>query len=760
VSEGISPPSRRTDRAGHWRVGALVAAALLGGTPAVQGETLVFRDTTREAARGKVLFEFDDFLFVATADGWTGFLARAELAHVEDADGVVHESPARGKFAPDLGPAPVAAATGLSGDGWLTREQTDAKPLDRNQVAFLFPRDQVVIEEGALLRVVFLSGADCSLSDFGAVSVDADAGREQLSLAQGLAVVHTAAEMLELTLDGELGATLQPASRLVCERGENETHLVLQSGGGEIVWPAMRLVLQPGLGVGVEGLGAGRWQLSADAVNHAPLEVRSENTSILLAPGETRVVGGDTYPAADVWSLVTAGAEFHVQRAGSEDYQTISPGGRLIVGPGDLVRSGPGEVVFAREDGARFVLEAEALLKLSAAEGLLVLQGTGRIEALSSPVRVGTPGGVAQLRDASLRLERVAVDTLSLEGTPGPQAAIESAVRVTVSGGTPLLRAGPFAAGELSLGSVSLLRSHAGGHVGLDVERGSARVVSSARDLPGVEQRPPLGLDPGFRLHMVAGDRGAISAGARGPVLHLPGGRALECVGAGLDVDVLVAERALRFPRQGSHLRLAENLDMALAQRGGHPQLLFRSGPQVLLTRPVTVEVHNPQLLFEDADGAVTSLELHGALVARLVEGTPQALAVATREEDRLEVARGGAAVLLQDELLRFDVGDGRRLWIEGAAPAVQARYAPRSGPTLHLSMPGTPGLSLLGDRRATVLATDAGEFVVMPEDGGGVGNMGLLDELLVGSDPVQALDRDRLREVADVPALDSPSGP
>jgi len=712
---------------------SLPAAALAVGLLAplrVAGETFHFRESGRAPATGKVLVEFEDLVFVALDGGATRFVARAELAAVEDAAGKRYEEPPVGAFARFGGATPAAAVTDPSGEVTV-RSGDGASPLEAGGLAFLRPGDEVATGEAGLARVVLPSGAIAKLAPSSALKALGE-GAAPVALAGGEAFLRTDLRALELGLAKGAFVRLGGDSALSARRIAGGAHLLLDRGRGEVLWADLRLVLGPGLGAELVGLGGGGWRLTADPANFEDLDVHAGGEVVALEPGASRTFGSAVPLEGEPWRLVRSRGEVLVGRGAGGDLEPVAEAdrSRLLLGAGDRLVTGlDGAAVLGRVDAAQLELGSGGALAVG--PPLALDAGELRVEAPQAPVEVATPNGPAALRMAILRLRPLAAGVLEVRREAG---VVE-------------LPLGPAAAVVLEQDGVAVVSSGDAARVALKTGRASIR--SRARD--GRDPRVRVELERGDAVGAALDDDGALA-------LELPGDRALRCEGERLEVVVRLGERPRLELADGGVVRLVEGLALGLGRREEAPELRFRSGPRLLLEHAFELEVHNPTVVIGPGGEVETTLALEGDVAARLQGPTPFAAAVVgARAADRLEV-RGGASARLDagDGLTRFAMGDGRQVWIEDGAPPVQARLDDAAG-RVYVTVPGSPALGLAPARPIVVLVSADGVISIV--DGAPAGPAG---ELLAGPGDRDAIDlaRDRIPELLDVPPVDSPSGP
>ncbi|MCO5169167.1 MAG: hypothetical protein M9894_22720 [Planctomycetes bacterium] len=734
----------------------------------VRAETFVFRDPERGQVPGKVLAEFEDLLFLALDGEAPRFVSRAELEAVVDDAGTRYDAPPPGTFARvQGGSTPRAAATDLTGEALVRR--TDGPLAAEADPAFLHAGDALVTGDAGLARLVLPSGTTAKLAPSSEVQLPARGAAgtgERLDLRQGELLVETALRPLELLLGGVVALRLGGATRAGCEQQpDGARHVLLHDGTAELVWADLRVVLAPGLGAELVASGDGQWRVTADPANVGAVEVRHDAVVEGLAPGASRVFGA-TAQAEELWRLVRGKGELLVRRGPTGELTPVAPTQRerLALAAGDAVATGPdGEVVLGRVDGAQARLAAGATLEVG--QQLDLVRGRVVIEASDSPVSLLTPGGPAAVTMGTLSVTRVG------------QVEVEAAA---VAGALDL-PLGASAALTLEPGAVARVRARAGGgngsggrgdgangngrEVEAEVLRGRA-VIGSRAHGRGPDTRFRVPLAPGQPVAVsegpVEGSVGLEGAAEVLPTLHLPGGRALAFLSADVRAEVALDPAWEVVLGRGGRVRVTEGLWVGLATVQGRPELRFKAGPRVRLAHAATVRVHNPRLEVLSPSGAtVADIELHGDVAVRVdPPGDIAGAVLALRDDDRFEVPREGTAVVDRDrDLLRVAHGDGRRLWVQDGAPPVQARLADARG-TLYVTMPGAPPLGLPSGRPVTVLATRAGELIILADDQ-------LRDaaglELLTGAPPqglIDTITRDRARDLLDVPPPDSPSGP
>jgi len=328
---------------------------------------------------------------------------------------------------------------------------------------------------------------------------------------------------------------------------------------------------------------------------------------------------------------------------------------------------------------------------------------------------------------------------VSEKGPPTPGGLPESSPRdTTPQPAAPL----PASSGEATLPSFQV-----------QLLRGRGQIQSGP-----VEE---LG-DPGYRVALDQGDVVAVRPPSRLKPLggvSLPAERELRFRGAGLDVEVVVEDPpALRWEGL-KDVKLKEGLVVALNRVRELPALEFRSGERLLLAElPHTILVENPTVVVEGAKATIEFLQ--GIEATLRAAGQFGAQAFVTREDDHLETLKGAETSLGQrNSNVELRLADGRQLWIQPEAPAVDARVSDAQG-TLFLSMPGAPSLGIRPETPLTVLATNEGEFVILDSDR--VDPAGLERQGLgfgIDSDAL-SIDSERILDLLDVPLPDSPSGP
>lgn len=715
---------------------ALSAAALLAClalTPTARGESFVFRDQAKGRLDGKVLAEFDDVLLVALDDGTTRFISRAELAQVVGADGQAHDDPPPGTFARLESPTPLGAVTHFVGEAWIVPAGGEPQPLD---VGPGWARAGALVRTGeaGLLRLVLLGDAVLKLGAQSEVGLN---GAERVVARQGEVLVETRIRPLELSFLG-LTTRLAPGARLGLrtDQAQATTHLLVDRGELELVGADLRLHLSAGQGLALVRTGSDGWRITADTVNTSQLDLHLAGGVEPLRPGETRSFGARPSPEGEVWRVLRSSGELLLSRGqGPATPLAQADLERLALGPGDALETAPtgAQATLVRVDGATASLHEATRLEVG--PGLRLARGRLTLETSSAAVSLETPCGVSRLAMSLVIVTRTGADE----------------VHVLASGGEPQLALGPDAQVSLQPGSSARARRLPEGRVGFELELGQARVTS---------RQGPAGFDPHFSLQLQPGQATQLESTPQGPVLHLPGERALRFETAGVEAEVHLVEPLPEVAfHTGARARLREGLFLGLGRAQELPQLRFKAGPRLILAVPLTLDVHNPTVVFGEPP---TTLELTGDISARLQEGGSFAAAsVTVRERDRLELPRGAAAVLARyPDTIRLALQDRRRLWIEDAAPPVQARFGDAEG-TLFLTMPGAPAMGLPPARPLTVLATEEGEFVVLHGETDDADLEGL--EPLVGElrpDVPEAISRDRMRDLLDVPPFDSPSGP
>lgn len=719
-----------------WRAGLVACAggllAWLGG--AARAETLVFRDPSAGRLDGKVLAEFDDVLLVALDDGGTRFVSRAELAQVVGSDGQVHEDPAPGTFARLDSPTPVGAVTDFVGEAWIAPPGAEPAPLDVGP-GFVRPGGSVRTGEVGLLRLVLVGDAVVKLGAGAELGLPAT---ERLQPRQGEVAIQTRVRPLDLLVLG-LQARLSPGARLTlrADQAQSSVHLLTDQGELELTGVDVRLHLPPGQGLELVRTGPDGWRIGADTVNTEPLQLHLASEVETLRPGQTRSFGARPAPEGEVWRLLRSSGQLSLSRGQAPPTPLDAPDlERLALGPGDALETAASgaSATLVRVDGATASLHEATRLEIGPA--LRLARGRLTLETSSAAVALDTPCGVSRLAMSLAVITRSGADE----------------VQVLCTGGDPQLALGPDAVVALEPGASGRSRRlpEGAGWV-FEVETGRARVSS---------REGPAGFDPHFALPLEPGQAAELAASDQGPILRLPGQRALRFETAGVEAEVALQEPlpVVTF-HTGAKALLREGLFLGLARASELPQLRFKAGPRLILGAPFTYDVHNPTLVFGDPP---TTLELTGDVSARLSEGGSFAAASLTvRDRDRLELPKGSQASLSRHpDTTRLSLADRRRLWIEDGAPPVQARFGDAQG-TLFLTMPGAPAMGLPPARPLTVLATDQGEFVILhgqSDDGNLEGLEPLVGELR--PDVPDAISRDRLRDLLDVPPFDSPSGP
>ena len=720
----------------------LLAASFLVCAAVARGETFVLQERSQPELRGKVLAEFEDLLFVSLDGLPPCFMYRAELLAIVDSSGTRHEDPDPGFFAPLAGARPEAAITHTQGEVWLVaaNRPDEAQLLPPSAgVSFVAAGEALRTGETGLARLALPSRASAKLGVESELTVLHGGGRERLVLGRGEALLETHLRPVDVELYPAAALVAGPGAQVSWRREGPITLLEQHGGQSEVVWPTLRVQLGPGLAAELVEVESG-WRLTASLTNPDPLPLNTADARVELAPGESRMIESEgTAPRADVWRLLRAKGELLVRR-GTGGRFGPAKAGDLTLGPGDGLRTASeGMATLMRVDGATLTLPAASWLEVGP-KALTLAKGRLTIEALAAPVRLTTPGGEAALRLTVIELERPGQDEL---------------LRARVAGGVAQLPLLSGAIAELERGCVARV-SRGAEEARLAVERGAAQVLSRA-----TTDRP----DPRLRVNLVAGEELGVRAGEPSAPLEvlLPGERSLWFDGAGVDVALrLTPEPLCRF-ESGTTLRLKPGLRLGLGRLRGLPQLLFRSGPRLLVRGVFALFVENPTVVLTGPDGPRATIELEGELSAVLSEGAGPhaAAALDPREEDRLEVPPGGRVRLDRGlELTRFSLDDGRRLWIQDGAPAVQARFADARR-QLFLSMPATPPLGLAPAPPLTVMATRQGEFVILDE---GLAKRDQLEglELLAGppNAVIELIGRDRILDLLDVPPPDSPSGP
>lgn len=743
---------------GRLGAASLLAAALAAAWSAApaHAETFVFRDATRGKRPGKVLAEFEDLLFVALDGEAPRFVARAELEAIIDEAGTRYDAPPPGTFGRVGGPTPRAAATDGIGEV-LVRRGGEALATDADDgPVFLRGGDALVTGDGALCRLVLPSGTTAKVAPSAELSLPDGASGDRIDLLAGEALVETALRPLELLLGADVTLRVGSGARIGCElQADGARHVLLHDGSAELVWADLRVILSPGLGAELVPAGEGRWRVTADPANPDPLELRLDALTERLAPGASKVYGA-TAEVEQLWRLARAKGELLVRRGpnGSFAPVALAQRDRLALAAGDAIAVGAeGAAVLGRVDGAQARLEAGATVEVAAGgPDLLLSAGRMVIEASESPVTVDTPGGPSSVHMGTLALTRIEADE----------------VEAIAVAGAPALPLGVSAVLNLQPAAAARVRRRVDpACVEAEVIRGRASIGSRAH---------ARGADPRFVVALAAGHRVGVadlpvesSLGAEGqvevlPTLLLPGGRALAFESGDLRASVALDPAWEVAFERGGRVRITEGLWLGLATVQNRPELRFKAGPRVRLAHAATLRVHNPRLeVLGPGDATIADVELHGDVAVRMEPPTDSAAAVlGTREEDRLEIPRDGKVLVDRHaDLLRLGHADGRRLWIQDGAPAVQARLADQKN-TLYVTMPGAPPLGLAADRPVTVLATRQGELVILADDqlrldaGDGL-------ELLTGAPSPREIDtiaRDRGRDLLDVPPPDSPSGP
>lgn len=740
-------------RGGASLVCGALALALALGSPA-GAETLVFRDAERGKVPGKVLAEFEDLLFVALDGEAARFVPRAELEAIIDDAGTRYDAPPAGIFARVAGPTPRLAATDLVGDVHVRRPGKEPAPAGEGPL-FLGEGDALLTGEAGLARVILPSGSTAKLAPETELQAPTGVSAEQLDLLAGAALVETGLRPLALLLRKEVALRVGGGSRLGCEQQpDGARHVLLHDGTAELVWSDLRVVLTAGLGVELVVAGDGRWRLTADEANLESIEVRLASTVERLEPGASKVYGA-TAEAEELWRLSRAGGELLVRRG---PRGALTPLGaaqreRLALAAGDALAAGAdGDAILARVDGALARLAAGTTVEIGAE--LVLLAGQVSIEATEAPVFVATPAGGAQVSMGTLVLSRVSddeVEARSLAGVPELSLGSTTELKLEAGAAARVRRSGSAATQDA--------------RVDVDLTAGRAVATSRAHRL-GPDARFRLSLVPGQSLGVTEGSV-ASALGADGvqeilPTLHLPGGRTLAMEAGGVGAAITLDPAWEVAFENGARVVMTQKLWLGLGKAQGKPELRFRSGPRVRLSHPTRLRVHNPRLeVFGQGDAVVGDLVLLGDASVRLEAPTDTALVVGARDGDRFEVPFATKSIFNHEgEVLKVSWADQRRLWVEDRAPAVQARLADAAD-TLFLTMPGAAPLGLPAGRGVTVLATGAGEFVILSDDQLRLDAAGL--ELLTGAPGVGVIDtiaRDRSRDLLDVPPPDSPSGP
>jgi hypothetical protein len=719
-----------------------VGCVTLGWIGLARGETFVFRDAAQGKARGKVLAEFEDTLFVVLDGRGTEFLSRAELSAIEGDDGQRFEAPQPGTFARFAGAAPAGAVTDAHGEVYVQGPGDEAGAALGEGYAFVRAGDRVKTADDALGRLLLASNAELKLGAGAEVVLTEPVGRERIKLARGELFVATRLRPLELALGSSAAIQVQADTRLEASAGGGKVGLLLHHGRAEVVWADARLVLSPGHGAELLAAGPAEWRVVADAANVGDLQVHLPEGTERVAPGESRSFGAHVDREGLVWRLLTSKGELLVRRAGEDDFAEVRSDERelFVLGEGDELRTAvKGSATLGRIDGAAVSLESVSHVRVTAV-ALDLSKGALHVESVASPVKVKTPGGVAGLRQSIVRLARRDASTLEVACQAG-------------SAEVPL---GDLGAVRLETRAEAELTAPPEGAARVRVSKGQGRLLSRA---------PRRGFDPDVQVVLRQDDEVGLEADEEGrPVLHLPGTRWLRLDGPGIGAEVsLTGEHPLIRFESGSEVVMLAGLRMGLGRSQEVPQLRFRSGPRLRLAHPYRLQVHNPTAVIEGRDGSQSTLELDGELDAQLDQGGQHAVAsLSVREGDRLELLGGAHASLKRmSDQHRYDVGDGRQLWIQDGAPPVQARLSDAQG-TAYLTMPGAPALGLAAGRQIIVLATVDGEFVVVSaDDVVGADELGLQGLVGPGAlSPVERIASSRMRDMLDVPQLDSPSGP
>jgi hypothetical protein len=730
-----------------------------------RGETFVFHDPEQPQASGRVLQEFPQFLFVVLDGQPPTFLRRAELKAVITEKGRTIESPSLGTLAPVSNVIPAAALTEVSGVAWRRdlgakaqapgqepadlREGEHALPELEGGAEFLIAGAGVRTGDNGMVRGVFPSGAEFWVGVDTQLDLDPSTS-EGLRVVVGEVVVGARLRPLALLLPRPLMAQVEPASRVVVTHQGEKTHLEQVDGQTQLAWPEMSLVLSSGHGLDVQEIGLGRWRIKANEANPGSIDLVVGGRLEELLPGAEREIGVDVPPEGDVWRVLSANGELLLRRGLRGRFSSVGPLRHqdVAVGYGDALRtSGGGEALLGRVDGARLTLRSASHLEVD--DALELVSGGAILEALDSPVKFGTPGGVASFDHLILSLVRSGSslgDPLELQAVGGrPTVPLGAAAELRLSteaksrvarevlsdpSAGSVERAAPLVIYQL-LGT-SLIRSR--GLEGI----GDAKFVARLAQGDGVTFRPP---------HDEAYPHGALA---------MAKDRLLRFVHPGSQAEVLVASAQLRFGRRPL-VDLAEGLTLDVGRAKELPLLRFKTGETILLRGDMPpLRVENPTIEVAPTKARV---KLEGGVEFTLQQGGQfGAAAMATRVSDHLEVRGAGKSLLAQvRDQVRYTLGDGRALWIQPKAPPVDARFGNAKG-SWFLSMPGAPSLGLRPDRRLTVLATNEGEFVILDDEGLGLGAVERLG--LDAPSPNGLLERDRLLELLEVPRPDSPSGP
>jgi hypothetical protein len=641
---------------------------------------------------------------------------------------------------------PAFAVDGVVGAVALERGAAREDVAER---AFAREDDRVATGEGGLARLAFPLGASGRLGPATVVKARRGAeGQDALELEAGeLWVSARGRASEELAFDVALapGVTVHARGSVVEARRakDGRARVVGREGKSRVEGPGFRLDVGAGLGVAVDRTPDGI-RITADPSNAEALELVQGQRASPLAPGQSLVAGDDalaTARSSGSWRLVTIKGDVQVRRASLEGsapgrFVAVPPAqaGQVRLEAGDALATAAGaEASLVRADGAQASLGESSELVL---DGLELACGSARVDALRAPVPLRMPPGEARLSLVSVDVSR-------------PRARDASSIEVTVVRGEARL---PLPG--------AVVRARDGARLALEggPDAVSLRTVQGAAAIASV---PRAGVDPGVAVSVPEGRELRVvaltaNAAPQGIALELEGGLELAFGPERTDARVsLEGERPSVKLGEGPKAMVAPGTKVAFARDGATPLARLASGERLLLPEP-GIELVLERDAFSVGE---TVVALRDGVVASLHGPSGRAAVVlGTRAEDRLEVPKGAHAVVGRRgaDHTRFELDDGRRLWIEDGAPPVQARLG-----SWVLTVPGAPPLVVPDGKRATVLATRDGELVLLDDPSAARPAAGLagLRALPSGAGPfVLPSDFEHLPLVLDEPPPASPT--
>jgi hypothetical protein len=673
-------------------------ALLLAANP-TYADTLNFKDG--HAARGKVLAEFRDYLYVQLGSDLPQFVRRSELESVLGANDEPLEA--------STTPSPALAVASPVGEVQIEAE--NGTPTVVKDLAFAGPNDRVVTGDTGIARLdlpsqsVVKIGPSTAVRGHAAIGmvdqIDLEHGQAFLTPGQGRSLGVTIADGVRV---GAKGGSVE------LERTPSTVAIMAHSGTAQFESSSFRALIPPEHALKVETVNEGT-KATAGPENAASIEISVGTESRTLAPGESLVVSGSGALATQTvgsWKLTRIQGGVLVRLAHSKGFTAVGPNDveQLRLDTGDAIATeSRGEAVLTRDDGASLTLQESSEAQLSSL--VEVAAGAVKVEALREPVSVAVPVGQARLTYASLEARR-----LRREGTAFELAGLEGETRVTL----------PAALLPLPKGARVRLDG-TGDESTVHALQGTVALATAAQPEAG-DPEVSVAIEPGHEVVARANH-------ARGVRLRLEGGRVIDAGPERVAAKITVSGDDPKIVFGSIELTLEKELSLGLGASRSSPLLRFETGAAITIGDDHLHGRVGPPGIVTLPDGTAVSFRKGVEATLRGAEASAGAL-LTLRRDDRFEIPHHASASLSRRDNGRtmLKLGDGRALLVEDGAPPVQERLTSEptssaAGPlradvgepsALALTMPGAAPLTIPATRRVAVLATRQGEFIILDD--------------------------------------------